>query len=285
MVSMRNRFNNQYNGYNNQFDQNSQYNGYNNQFNQNPQGFNYEGFNNYVNGGTTNQVQYNSVSHGLTLGEYTKKVYGWMFIGLAITFGIGMFLVANKAQVISLLYEYDSLYYILAGVEVILVFALNFFIQKLSPAVAAGIFLLYSAVNGLTFAPLLIMFDISTAFTAFAVTGCIFGLMAAFATFTKKDLSSWGSVLVFGLIGLMVYSVIALLFNMPQNDFFISIVGIILFMGFTAYDTQKIKAYYNSGVYSAETAQKGAIIAALQLYLDYINLFLYILRLFANRRD
>ncbi len=272
---MRNRFNNQFNDNNSQFDEN----------NQNRHGFDYEGFNNYVNGGSTNHMQYSNTSYGLTLGEYTKKVYGWMFIGLAITFGIGMFLVANKEQALNLLSRYAMFYYLLAGVEVLMVFILNFFVKKLSPAAAAGIFLAYSAINGLTIAPLLIMFDISTAFTAFAVTGCIFGLMTSFATFTKKDLSGWGPVLVFGLIGLIIYSVIALFFNMPQDDFFVSVIGIILFMGFTAYDTQKVKAYYSAGAYSTEAAQKGAIIAALQLYLDYINLFLYILRFFASRRD
>lgn len=278
---MNNNFNN-YNGYNNNgYDQN----GYNNGYNQN--GYN-GGFG--ANGQMYQQNPYNPNPYAqngaaLSLSDYTRKVYGWMFIGLAITFGIGLFIALNQDLAIAFLERYINVYLLVVGIEVALVFVLGLFITKLPPTVCTVLFLAYSAVNGLTITPALIAYDMSSVIAAFAVTGCIFGAMSVYGMVTKRDLSGLGPILLFGLIGLLIYSVIAMLFGIPMSDLITSLIGIAIFIGFTAYDTQKIKRYYASMQYDSVLLQKGAIVAALDLYLDFINLFLYILRLFASRRN
>ena len=186
---------------------------------------------------------------------------------------------------IRLMTEHIEMYYILAGIELVLVFALGLFVTKLPPAAALGIFFLYSAVNGLTIAPILLMYELGTVIAALGVTGGIFGAMSLYGMLTKRDLSGLGPVLFFGLIGLLIYSVIAMLFHMPMSDLLISLGGIALFIGFTAFDTQKIKAYYQGLQGDEVMLKKGAIVSALQLYLDFINLFLYVLRLFASKNN
>jgi len=220
----------------------------------------------------------------LSLSEYMSKVFMQMFIGLAITFGIGLVSMLNPEMVINLLGEHIEVFMVLCLIEVIMVFVLGLFIKKMPSPVATVVFYAYSVINGITIAPVLILFDIGTVFWAFAVTAGIFGAMAFVGKIAKIDLSKWGAILLFGLIGLIIYSVIAMIFRIPMSDLIISIIGIILFMGFTIYDTAKIKAFYNSA-YDEESQKKTIIISALQLYLDFINLFLYILRLFARNRN
>ncbi len=268
--------------YNNNSFNNGYDNGYNN-YGNNPYGNNDPYYVQESSPVRNNEAFSNNYGGTITLADFTKKVYTIMFLGLAMTFGIGLFFTLNPGLTLSLLDRYMPVYYILAGVEVLLVFVLGLFVRKLSPGAAAFIFVCYAAINGVTIAPLLVLCEISSVFSALAATGCIFGAMSAYAILTKRDLSGIGPVLIFGLIGLLVYSIIAMLIHIPMSDLMISIIGIVLFMGFTAYDTQKIKAYYNSVALNPEAAKKGAIVSALELYLDFINLFLYLLRLFAAR--
>lgn len=275
------------NGYNNGNNNNGYYNsnGYNNGYNNN--GY-YNDYNSGGFGGNTmyqQQDMYRQNTGTVTLSDFTRKVYGWMFIGLAITFGIAIAIVTNPDTAIRLMTEHIEMYYILAGIELVLVFALGLFVTKLPPAAALGIFFLYSAVNGLTIAPILLLYEMGTVIAALGVTGGIFGAMSLFGMLTKRDLSGLRPVLFFGLIGLLIYSVIAMLFHMPMSDLLISLGGIALFIGFTAYDTQKIKAYYQGLQGDEVMLKKGAIVSALQLYLDFINLFLYVLRLFASKNN
>ena len=216
------------------------------------------------------------------LAEYSKRVFSWMFLGLGITFIVGFVLLMNSERVIWFLVENIGLYYIAALVEVVIVFILGFFVKKLSPTACKVIFLLYSLVNGFTIAPALIVYGVQSAFYAFAATALIFGGISVYGMVTKRDLTKLGPILFIGLIGLLIYSIFAMIFRMPMSDLITSIVGIVLFIGFTAYDTQKIKKYYSFYSGDEATIQKTAIIAALDLYLDFINLFLYILRLFAR---
>ncbi len=222
---------------------------------------------------------------GISLSDFTRNVYLRMFIGLIITFGIGLIAVLNPEKVINIIGDNFAAFLVICGIEVILVFILGFFIQKMSPVVATAIFYVYSVINGITIAPLLIFYELSTVFWALAVTAGIFGLMSFVGFVTKIDLSKLGPILIFGLIGLIIFSVIAMLFAIPMSDLIICIFGIILFMGFTMYDTKKIKALYNAAAGDPERQKKTTIIAALQLYLDFINLFLYLLRLFARNRN
>ncbi len=261
----------QYGGY----QQNMQGNAYNgNAYNSNP----------YDQTAYAQQAMQGFGGSSMSLSEYTSKVYLQMFIGLAITFGIGLAAVLNPDTALQLLADHVEVFLVLCLVEVVMVFVLGLFIQKLSSTAATVLFYAYSVVNGITVAPALLLAGLDTAFWALAVTGGIFGLMSLVGAVTKMDVSKWGSVLMFGLIGLLVYSVIAMIFRIPMSDLIISIVGIILFMGFTIYDTKKIKAFYSSS-FGAEAQKKTVIIAALQLYLDFINLFLYILRLMSRNRN
>lgn len=260
------------NNYNNNgYDPNSFYSGYDQ--------------NGYGGGGmNTNQINNPYMNRStVSLSDYTRKVYGWMFVGLAITFAIALAIVSNPIRVTNFLITHIQLYYILAGVELLLVFCLGFFVTKLPPTVSLVIFFVYAAVNGLTIAPILLIYQMSSVISAFAVTGCVFGAMSIYGMVTKRDLSGIRPVLIFGLLGLLVYSLIAMIFHLPMSDLIISLIGIALFIGFTAYDTQKIKQYYLNMQHDDTLLKKGAIVAALNLYLDFINLFLYILRLFGRR--
>ena len=239
--------------------------------------------NNYNNGYPQNPYQQYEQTDGLA--EYSRRVFSWMFLGLGITFIIGFIMLMNEMNVIFFLVENIGLYYIAALIEVVAVFILGFFIGKLSPTVCKGIFIAYSVLNGFTITPALIVYGAESAFYAFAATAVIFGAMTLYGMATKRDLTKLGPVLTIGLLGLLVYSIFAMIFQMPMSDFIISVIGIVIFVGFTAYDTQKIKRYYVSFSGDQVSLQKTAIIAALDLYLDFINLFLYILRLFARNRN
>lgn len=220
----------------------------------------------------------------LSLADFSRKVFMWLFIGLGITFFVGFMILANKETALQLLAQHAGAFMIVALVEVVLVFILGFFVRKMPPAACLVVFLVYSLVNGITIAPSLIYFGAESAFYAFAITAGIFGAMAAYGFFTKRDLSSLGVVLLFGLIGLIIFSAVGFFIRIPMSDLITSIIGIVLFIGFTAYDTQKIKKYYASFQSDGDMLARGAIIVALDLYLDFINLFLYILQLLGRNR-
>ncbi len=256
---------------NNPYDPNGFYNGYENNGNYGGNGMN--GYAPYVNAGAS-----------VSLADYTKKVFGWMFVGLLITFGICLAIVMDPIRTMIFLDNYMGVYFALLIIELILVFVLGFFVSKMPPAACLAIFLAYSVVNGLTIGPVLVFYDAMTAVFAFAVTAGVFGAMAVYGTVTKRDLSNLGTVLIFGLIGLIVFALIGIFVNIPMFDLLICLAGIAIFVGFTAYDTQKIKKYYAAFQNNPPLLAKGAIVAALDLYLDFINIFLYLLR-FLGRRN
>lgn len=232
------------------------------------------------------QMMHNySNSSSLSLSDFSRKVYLQMFIGLAITFGIGLYAVLNPDATLNLLSDHIDMFFILCAIEVLLVFILGFFMEKMTPAAATVIFYVYSIINGITIAPTLVIFEIGSVFWVLAATAGVFGAMSLIGKVAKIDVSKWGSILLFGLIGLIIYSVIAMIFRIPMSDLIIGVIGLVLFMGFTIYDTKKIKYFYSASSFDQQRQSKYAIVAALQLYLDFINLFLYILRLFASRRD
>lgn len=231
------------------------------------------------------QQNFQNIGFGtLSLADYSRKVFTWMFIGLAITFAIGFSIMLNPAAAFSLILAFPAVFIGLVIAELVAVIVLGLFISKLSPTACKVIFILYSIVNGITLAPTLIYVGAGTAFFAFAVTGGIFGAMALYGWITKKDLTKLGTVLLFGLIGLLIFSLIAMFIHIPMADMLICLAGIAIFIGFTAYDTQKIKRYYYNYQGSGVLIEKTAVMAALDLYLDFINLFIYLARLFANRR-
>ncbi|NTV47602.1 MAG: Bax inhibitor-1/YccA family protein, partial [Chlorobiales bacterium] len=168
--------------------------------------------------------------------------------------------------------------------ELALVFGISAAINKLSAAAASGLFFLYSALNGLTLASIFLVYSLGSIAGTFVVTAGMFGAMSLYGMTTKRDLTKFGSIAMMGLIGIIIAGVVNMFMASSVLNLIISVVGVILFTGLTAYDTQKIKemaAMTNDG----ESEGKVAVMGALSLYLDFINLFLMLLRLFGSSRE
>lgn len=214
------------------------------------------------------------------LSAYMTKVYGWMFLGLAIT-ALVAFLVAGSTQFMIYLATHRMLFFGLFLAELFLVGYLVVRVHKLSAATATLLFLAYAAVNGVVFSLLLLAYTGSSIASTFAITAGTFGVMSAVGYFTKQDLTSFGKIMFMGLIGIIIASVVNIFLHSTALYWLISYVGVAVFVGLIAYDTQKIKAY--ALIEDAEMRKKGAIMGALALYLDFVNLFVMLLRLFGSR--
>ena len=214
-----------------------------------------------------------------------RKVYQFMALGLIIT-SVAAYLTASSPAMINFLFGSRAPLIIAVVVELGLVFYLGFAINKISAGTALILFLLYSLVNGLTCSVLLLVYTQASIYQAFFTTAGMFGAMSLYGLYSKRDLTGMGSFLIMGLFGLIIAGIINMFMKSSGMEMAISIMGIIIFMGLTAYDTAKIKQLsmtVNGADDSALT--KIAVIGALQLYLDFINLFIYLLRLFGKRRD
>ncbi len=226
----------------------------------------------------------------LGLNKFIAKVYGWMFLGLITTaiiaavIGIGVY--TNyfiNSFVVSLA---SGGIYVLLIAEVALVWILSANISKMKASTAKFMFLLYSVMNGVSIGIICLTVDISTVYKAFLMTAVTFGVMSLYGYKTKSDLTKAGNIFKMGLIGLIVISVLNIFLKSSGLDWIICIIGMAVFLGLTAYDTKKIKQFYYNGLnnFDQATISKIAIIGALELYLDFINLFLYILRIFSRER-
>ncbi len=214
---------------------------------------------------------------------YLTKVFLWMFMGLAVSF-LTAFVTANSASLFRFLYSNYLIILILFGIEFFLVSKLSRRAQSLSFQKAALMFILYSFINGLTLSFIFAVYSISAIAAAFLSAAALFGVMAIYGRMTKRDLSSYSTFLIMGLFGIIIASIINLFFRSGMMGFVVSIIGIIVFAGLTAWDVQKLKQYYiNSSHVSEEASSNFAITGALSLYLDFINIFLYLLRLYGGR--
>lgn len=217
--------------------------------------------------------------------QFMRRIYDWMFLGLALT-GFTAWIVARTPAILQVVMP---LLLPLAIAELILAIGLIFFIRKMSPAVAGIAFVGYSVLTGVSFSTLFLAFQMGSIARVFLLCGAMFGAMSLYGTFTKKNLSAWRSFLVMGLFGVIGALLLNLIFRSALIDFVTACVGVIVFSGLTAYDTQKLRALHmqalsNSDARTGEiTLRKLSIIGALQLYLDFINLFLSLLRLFGRR--
>ena len=207
------------------------------------------------------------------------KVFWWMAIGLGLTGAIAM--VASMSEPLMRLVLETPLYWVLLIGEVGLVIALSAALTRLSPAVAAGMFVFYAALNGLTMAVIFLMYTKASIATTFFISGGMFGGMALYGTVTKRDLTSFGSFFFMALIGFIIASVVNIFLKSSMLHWLLTFGGIALFLGLTAYDVQKIRKLAANGELGED---KLAIYGALTLYLDFINLFLLLLRLFGRRR-
>ncbi len=222
---------------------------------------------------------------------FMRRVYNWMAGGLALS-GLVAWWVVSSPATLGMFLRYDPatgttsptmLYWAsLIGVFALVMF-LSAGIQRIRVGTATTLFLLYAGLNGVFLAPLLLMYTSASVFKAFIITAGTFGVTSIWATTTKKDLSSWGSFLFMGLVGIIIASVVNMFLGSPMVDWIISWIGVGVFVGLTAYDTQAIRAMYLQAA-NEVTVSKMAIFGALKLYLDFLNLFLMLLRLFGERR-
>ena len=211
-----------------------------------------------------------------------RKVYVWMTLALAIT-ALTAYGVASTPALLTAIYTSKVLFWGLIIAELGLVFYVSARIQRLSLSTATLLFILYSIINGATLAFIFAIYSTSIIVQTFVVTAVTFGAMAVYGYFTKKDLTSWGRLLLMALIGLIIAGVVNIFLHNSTMDLIISGIGVLVFVGLTAYDSQKIKQMLLMQEDMGETAQKVALMGALSLYLDFINLFLHLLRILGNR--
>ncbi|WP_297150307.1 Bax inhibitor-1/YccA family protein [uncultured Prevotella sp.] len=213
-----------------------------------------------------------------------RKVFVWMTLALAIT-GLTAYGVATSPTILSLIFSSKVTFFGLIIAEFALVFAISGAINRLSLSTATLLFILYSVVNGATLSTIFFAFSVATIGKVFFITAGTFGAMALVGYTTKTDLTSMGKLLFMALLGIIIASVVNMFVGSSGLDLILSYVGVLVFVGLTAYDTQKIKQMCQSAPDAGESTQKLALIGALSLYLDFINLFLYLLRIFGNNRD
>lgn len=235
-----------------------------------------------------NGVPYNPADTTRTqegFAKYIAKTYLWMFIGLFLSFGIGLFMYVNSGSVISFITQNFSLYLGATIGSVILVIVLALGVNKMPPTAAKVLFLVYASVFGIILTPTLLIYQLSSVIYVLAVTSAIYLVLAVIGLTTKRDMSKFGHILAIALFGLLIYSVISMFFiRSTMNQMLIGLAGIAIFMGFTVYDSHRIKRFYFTYQGNEEMLEKTTIISALQLYLDYVNLFLYMLRFLGKRK-
>lgn len=216
----------------------------------------------------------------MTSADYMNRTYRWMAVGLLITFAAAFVTAATP-----LLYVVNSLYLVFTIAELVLVYVLSSRVQNMSVGGARATFFAYALLNGMVLSYYFIVFSVGTLVMAFLATAVYFGLMAVYGTTTHKDLTGWGPRLMMGLVALIVTSLIGMLFGFGFGSSVLYCgIGLVLFMLLTAYDTQKLQQMYAYYAGDPELAEKASIYGALTLYLDFINIFLYVVRLLGNNR-
>ncbi|MBI1747324.1 MAG: Bax inhibitor-1/YccA family protein [Acidobacteria bacterium] len=216
--------------------------------------------------------------------EFISRVYGWMGVGLALTAVISLLTVQSPTLLRLFVYNPILRWGLLLG-ELGLVIYLSARISKMTVGAATGGFVAYAAMNGLTLSVIFLIYTAASITSVFFVTAGTFAAMSAIGYVTKKDLSGIGSFCLMGLIGVIIASIVNLFVRSSMLDWLLSVLGVLIFIGLTAYDTQKIKNLARNIDPLSDAATKTAILGALTLYLDFINLFLYMLRFFGQRRD
>lgn len=211
-----------------------------------------------------------------------RKVYLWMTLALLIT-GFTAYAVATTPQLTKLIFANQAVVWILFGAELLLVFGLSAAINRLSLLTATLMFILYSVINGAVLSVIFFAYSIGSIATTFFITAGTFGAMSLYGYFTKSDLTSWGKILIMALIGIIIATVVNIFVKSSGLDLIISYAGVLIFVGLTAYDTQKIKTMCLQAPDAGESMQKIALLGALSLYLDFINLFIYLLRILGRR--
>ncbi len=211
-----------------------------------------------------------------------RKVYVWMTLALVIT-GFTAYGVATSPGVLQLIFGNQILFWGMIIAELALVIGVSAAINRLSLTTATLMFILYSVINGALFSSIFLIYTASSIATVFFITAGTFGVMALIGYTTKTDLTSIGKYLFMALIGLIIATLVNMFIKSEGFTYILSYIGVLIFVGLTAYDSQKIKQMLLQAPDAGEGAQKLALLGALTLYLDFINLFIYLLRIFGRR--
>jgi len=224
----------------------------------------------------------NSVQTADRVSAFLWKVYGWMAVGLGLT-ALVAFAVAGSPDLLRVLIGNRLVFFALVIAELGLVFFMSARADRLAPGTAAGLFALYSALNGVTLSVILLAYTGESVTMTFVVTAGMFGALALFGSTTKRSLAGAGQFFMMGLVGLILASIIGMFWHNDALQFLISVVGVIVFTGLTAWDAQRLRQM----ALALPAGQVGAyaVVGALSLYLDFINLFLMLLRFTGSRRD
>ncbi len=240
-----------------------------------------ENWNNYNQNGYQTAVQAeNEWALQRYISGVMRRVYGKMSLGLLVT-AISSFLMLMSPTLMGILFSSNATIFILFAVEIGVVIYLSARIDKMSNATATAMFYLYSALNGVALTPIFLAYTGTSIAMTFAITAGTFGAMTIAGYVTKKDLSKFGAFLFMALIGLIICSIVNLFMHNSMMDWCISIAGVVIFVGLTAWDTQLIKRMCAEA--DSSMVSKVATMGALRLYLDFINLFLHLLRILGNR--
>ena len=215
--------------------------------------------------------------------RFMVRVYNWMTAGLGITGFMAMW-VANSETLLRIVFGNPIVPIVLIVAQIGLVFYLAARVHHMSASKAQGVFILYAGLTGITFSAIFLVYTAASITSTFLVTAGTFGAMSFYGYTTKKDLTSWGSFLFMGLIGIVIASVVNMFMQSAAIYWIVTYAGVLIFVGLTAYDTQKIKEMNILGNEGTDEDTKEAISGALTLYLDFINLFLMLLRIMGDRR-
>jgi uncharacterized protein len=228
-------------------------------------------------------ILYQSDRVAAAQGDFIRRVYNWMGLGLALTALVALYTASNPA-LLGVIFGNSLVFFGLIIAQLGLVLVLSAAINRLQASTATLLFFLYSALTGLTLSVIFLAYTRASIASTFLVTAGTFGAMSFYGYTTKRDLTSWGSFLFMGLIGIILASVVNIFFQNEMIYWVVTYAGILIFVGLTAYDTQALKEMARAGFADEETERKGAVMGALRLYLDFINLFLMLLRVMGSRR-
>ncbi len=219
----------------------------------------------------------------LAVQRFMVKVYGWMAFALMVTGFVSLLVVSSEA-ILNLIFGSMYVFYGLIIVELIMVGYLAGWVRSMSASTATLVFLLYACVNGLTLSFIFLIYTTGSIASTFFISAGTFAVMSVYGYTTKSDLSKWGNILFMGLIGLIIASIANIFMQSTALYWITTYVGVLVFVGLTAYDTQRIKESAVIGTDDTEAESKAAVMGALTLYLDFINLFLKLLRIFGRRK-
>lgn len=229
-------------------------------------------------------IPLNKTRAQVQVNEFIRSVYNWMAIGLGLTGFVALY-VSNSETLLKLIFGNQFIFFGLIIGELVLVFSISARVHKMQASTATSLFVLYAALNGATLSAIFLIYTRSSITSTFFICAATFIASSIYGMITKRDLTSMGQFMFMGLIGIVIASVVNLFIRSSGMSLIVSYIGVIVFVGLTAYDTQKLRTMALSqpeGLDSG-TVRKGAILGALALYLDFINLFLMLLRILGNR--